>query len=221
MSTRPRFFIIDGHALAYRQYFALPVQAFRTRAGEPTNATYGFTRTLLDILQQERPQYLAVSFDRGLSGREELYAEYKGTREKMPDDLRAQIGRIEEMVQAFNIPVLAQEGFEADDVIGTVAGIVADEELDVCIITGDRDILQLLTEQISVQLPGRRGQKDVVWDLAAFRDQYGLEPWQLVRVEGPDGRQFRQHPRRQGHWRKVRRDPVETIRLHRRHLRTS
>ena len=82
MSGRDRFVIIDGHALAYRQYFALPVQAFRTRAGEPTNATYGFTRTLLDLLLGEKPKYLAVSFDRGLSGREELYEEYKGTREK-------------------------------------------------------------------------------------------------------------------------------------------
>ncbi len=184
MSTRDRFVIIDGHALAYRQYFALPVQAFRTRAGEPTNATYGFTRTLLDILQGEKPEYLAVSFDRGLSGREELYEGYKGTREKMPDDLRAQIERIEEMVQAFNIPVLAQEGYEADDVIGTVVRLVADKDLDVRIITGDRDILQLLSERVNVQLPGRRGQKDVIWTLQAFRDHYGLEPWQLVELKG-------------------------------------
>ena len=184
MSTRDRFVIIDGHALAYRQYFALPVQAFRTRAGEPTNATYGFTRTLLDLLLGEKPEYLAVSFDRGLSGREELYEEYKGTREKMPDDLRSQIERIEEMVQAFNIPVLAQEGYEADDVIGTVVRLVAEEDLDVLIITGDRDILQLLSERVSVQLPGRRGQKDVIWTLQAYRDHYGLEPWQLVELKG-------------------------------------
>ncbi|MCY3719153.1 MAG: DNA polymerase I [Anaerolineaceae bacterium] len=184
MSTRERFVIIDGHALAYRQYFALPVQAFRTRAGEPTNATYGFTRTLLDLLLGEKPEYLAVSFDRGLSGREELYEEYKGTREKMPDDLRSQIERIEEMVQAFNIPVLAQEGYEADDVIGTVVRLVADEDLDVLIITGDRDILQLLSERVNVQLPGRRGQKDVIWTLQAFRGHYGLEPWQLVELKG-------------------------------------
>ncbi|MCY3945806.1 MAG: DNA polymerase I [Anaerolineaceae bacterium] len=184
MSTRDRFVIIDGHALAYRQYFALPVQAFRTRAGEPTNATYGFTRTLLDLLLGEKPEYLAVSFDRGLSGREELYEEYKGTREKMPDDLRSQIERIEEMVQAFNIPVLAQEGYEADDVIGTVVRLVADKDLDVLIITGDRDILQLLSERVRVQLPGRRGQKDVIWTLQAFRDHYGLEPWQLVELKG-------------------------------------
>ncbi|MDE0610347.1 MAG: DNA polymerase I [Anaerolineaceae bacterium] len=184
MSSRERFVIIDGHALAYRQYFALPVQAFRTRAGEPTNATYGFTRTLLDLLLGEKPEYLAVSFDRGLSGREELYEEYKGTREKMPDDLRSQIERIEEMVQAFNIPVLAQEGYEADDVIGTVVRLVANEGLDVLIITGDRDILQLLSERVKVQLPGRRGQKDVIWTLQAFRDHYGLEPWQLVELKG-------------------------------------
>ncbi len=184
MSAQPRFVIIDGHALAYRQYFALPVQAFRTRAGEPTNATYGFTRTLLDILQHDAPEYLAVSLDRGLSGRDELYGEYKGTREKMPDDLRPQIERIEEVVQAFNIPVLALEGYEADDVIGTVVRLLADENVAVHIITGDRDILQLLSDKVSVQLPGRRGQRDVTWDQAAFHDHYSLEPWQLVELKG-------------------------------------
>lgn len=183
MKKLPRFVIIDGHALAYRQYFALPVQSFRTRAGEPTNATYGFTRTLLDILQQDEPEYLAVSFDRGLSGRDTLYGDYKGTREKMPDDLRPQIERIEEVVQAFNIPVLAQQGYEADDVIGTVVSLMAEQDVEIRIITGDRDILQLLSEQVSVQLP-KRGQQDVVWDLAAFRENYGLEPWQLVELKG-------------------------------------
>ena len=83
MASRPTFVLIDGHALAYRQYFALPVNSFTTRAGEPTNAVYGFARTLLDILQQTRPEYIAVSFDQGLSGRDVLYPEYKGTREKV------------------------------------------------------------------------------------------------------------------------------------------
>src|SRR5690606_14598428 len=107
MAERPSFYLIDGHALAYRQYFALPVQGFRTRSGDPSNATFGFTRTLLDILQKDKPKYLAVSFDRGLSGREELFDEYKGTRDKMPDDLIIQMEQIHKVVEAFNIPVLA------------------------------------------------------------------------------------------------------------------
>lgn len=181
MASRPMFFIIDGHALAYRQFFALPVASFSTRAGDPTNAVYGFARTLLDILQKDKPDYIAVSFDQGLSGRDQLYGEYKGTREKMPDELRTQLDRIVEMVSAFNMPLLMKEGYEADDVIGSVVGQAEAEGVDVRIVTGDRDILQLLTEHTTVQLPNRRdGGPDVVWDVAAFREKYGLEPWQLV-----------------------------------------
>lgn len=183
MAAKSMFYIIDGYALAYRQFFALPVAGFSTRAGEPTNAVYGFARTLLDILQKEKPQYIAVSFDRGLSGRETLYSEYKGTREKMPGELRVQLDRIEQLVAAFNMPLLAMEGFEADDVIGTVAPQAEAKGANIRIVTGDRDILQLLTEHITVQLP-RKGEADVVFDVAKFREEYGLEPWQLVEWKG-------------------------------------
>lgn len=179
MSERPMFYLIDGHALAYRQFFGLPVAGFTTRAGEPTNATYGFARLLLDILQHDCPQYLAVSFDMGLSGRDELYGEYKGTREKMPEELQIQMKRIDQLVKAFNVPVLALEGYEADDVIGTVVGQAEAQGVDIRIITGDRDILQLLTPHVTVQLPAR-GSADVVYDEQAFREKYGLEPRQLV-----------------------------------------
>jgi len=143
--SRPQLILIDGHALAYRQYFALPMESFRTRTGEATNAIFGFARTLLDILD-EQPDYLAVTFDQGLSGRGELYADYKGTRDKMPDDLRTQIERIRDVVRAFNIPILEMDGYEADDVLGTVARQAAEQEIHVRIITGDRDLLQLITE---------------------------------------------------------------------------
>lgn len=180
MAERPQFYLIDGHAVAYRQFFALKSGNFTTRAGEPTNATYGFTRILLDILQNDMPRYLAVTFDKGLSGREELFPDYKGTREKMPDDLSTQLDRIEELVKAFNIPILALDGYEADDVIGTVAPVAEAQGVDVRIITGDKDILQLLTPHIQVQLP-KRGEDDVIWDIAAFKEKYsGLEPEKLV-----------------------------------------
>ena len=183
MAERPSLYLIDGHALAYRQYFALPVQGFRTRSGEPTNATFGFTRTLLDILQKDKPKYLAVSFDRGLSGREELFDEYKGTRDKMPDDLIIQMERIHKVVEAFNIPVLALEGYEADDVIGTVTKLAEAAAVDTRIITGDRDLLQLLTPHVNVQLP-KRNEQDAVYDEAMFREEYALDPWQLVELKG-------------------------------------
>ncbi|MDX1991078.1 MAG: DNA polymerase I [bacterium] len=179
--SRPMFYLIDGHAVAYRQFFGLPLESFSTSAGEPTNAVYGFTRILLDILQKERPKYLAVSFDMGMSGRENLYAEYKGTREKMRPELESQLPRIMEVVRAFNIPILAQENYEADDVIGTAVKIVQDQDVDTRVITGDRDILQLLTEYVTVQLPpSRQGGVDEVWDIARFRERYGFEPPQLV-----------------------------------------
>ena len=93
--------LIDGHALAYRMFFALPIEAFTTKEGEPTNATYGFTRTLLDlILGDDPPHYLAVSFDLGATFRDDLFADYKGTREKMPDELDLQIERIKQGMAA-------------------------------------------------------------------------------------------------------------------------
>jgi DNA polymerase-1 len=183
MASRPMFYIIDGHALAYRQYFALPVASFSTRAGEPTNAVYGFARTLLDILQRDKPEYIAVSFDQGLSGRDVLYPEYKGTREKMPTELRSQLDWIVRLVETFNMPTLMMEDCEADDMIGSVVGQAEEQGVDVRIVTGDRDILQLLSDHITVQLP-RRNEADVVFDMAKFREEYGLEPWQLVDWKG-------------------------------------
>jgi DNA polymerase-1 len=179
---RPLFVIVDGYALAYRQFFALRVEQFTTSAGVPVNAIYGFARTLLDILaklKEAEPAYLAVSFDRGLSGREDLFPDYKGTREKMPDDLQIQLDPLEALVRAFNIPILMVDGYEADDIIGTVGVEAEAQGVDMLIVTGDRDLLQLLTEHVAVQLP-RRGESDVVFDVELFREQYGLEPSQLV-----------------------------------------
>ena len=117
-------YLIDGHALAYRMYFALTAGGSSTRwqtsSGEPTAGTYGFARELLRIIEQEKPDYIAVAFDTGKTFRDEIFPAYKGTRAKMPDDLSPQIGRIREMVDAFNIPRLEMEGFEADDVLGSI-----------------------------------------------------------------------------------------------------
>lgn len=176
---RPRLILVDGHAVAYRQFFALASTSFTTRTGEPTNATFGFTRVLLDILEKDRPDYLAVSFDMGLSGRDEVYGEYKGTRDKMPDDLRVQLDRINEIVRAFNIPVLALEGYEADDIIGTVTSQAVEQGVQVHVITGDRDLLQLLQEHVVVQLPTFKG-TDEVFDVQRFIEKYGINPPQLV-----------------------------------------
>jgi DNA polymerase-1 len=152
-------YLIDGHALAYRSYFALTrgggAGRWVTSVGEPTAGVYGFTSVLLRILEQEDPDYLAVVFDTGKTFRDDLYPEYKATRAKMPDDLRPQIERIRTLVDSFNIPRLEMEGYEADDVLGSVARKAVEDGYGVKIFTGDRDLLQLVNERIIVNLPGR------------------------------------------------------------------
>ncbi len=154
----PTLYLIDGHALAYRMFFALTAgggsQRWQTSTGEPTAGTYGFARELLRILEQEKPDYLAVAFDTGKTFRDDIYPEYKATRAKMPDDLRPQLERIRQVVDAFNIPRLEMEGYEADDVLGSVANWATKQGLGVKIITGDRDLLQLVNQRIIVYLAG-------------------------------------------------------------------
>jgi DNA polymerase-1 len=180
MTQKPVLVLIDGHAVAYRQFFAIRADTgFSTRDGEPTNATYGFARLLLDVLLGIRPEYIAVSFDLGLGGRDALYPAYKGTRSAMPDDLVRQIPRIYELVRAFNIPILELPDAEADDVIGTITRQAEEYGLLTHIITGDQDILQLLTEHVRVQLPSYKGD-DKVYDIPAFVERYGFQPPQLI-----------------------------------------
>ena len=154
----PTLYLIDGHALAYRTYFALTrgsPAGFTTSSGEPTAGVFGFTSVLLRIMEQDQPDYLAVAFDTGRTFRDEIYPEYKATRAKMPDDLRPQIERCRQLVDTFNIPRLEMEGYEADDVLGSVARKAVEQGLGVKIITGDRDLLQLVNERVIVSLPGK------------------------------------------------------------------
>ncbi len=179
----PIIYLLDGHALAYRAYFALTrgsSSAFTTHAGEPTAGVFGFTSILLRLLEQDHPDYLAVTFDTGKTFRDKLFPEYKGTRAKMPEDLRPQMDRIRQIVDAFNIPRLEMEGYEADDVLGSLARHLASEGFGVKIITGDRDLLQLVNDRILVNLPGRTiadakdyFAKDVV-------ELFGVKPEQVV-----------------------------------------
>ena len=177
----PTLYLIDGHALAYRMYFALTAGGSSTRwqtsKGEPTAGTYGFARELLRIIEQEKPDYIAVAFDTGKTFRDEIFPAYKGTREKMPDDLSPQIGRIRQMVDAFNIPRLEMEGFEADDVLGSIARIAAIQGLGVKIITGDRDLLQLVNERTAVYLAG--DDQNYLTDEDVIR-KLGVPPLQVV-----------------------------------------
>jgi len=184
MPSKPRLFLIDGHALAYRTYFALTGvgggSRWITKSGEPTAGTYGFTSVLLRLLESESPEYLAVSFDTGRTFRDDLYPEYKATREKMPDDLRLQLDRIREVVNTFGIPILEAEGYEADDVLGTVARKASNEGVEVIILTGDRDLLQLADDSVFIRLAGQKLSEAVDYGPEEVKARYDLEPTQLV-----------------------------------------
>ncbi|HRF50478.1 MAG TPA: DNA polymerase I [Anaerolineales bacterium] len=181
--TRKTLYLIDGHGLAYRTYFALTAASdgsrWVTKSGEPTAGTYGFAVKMLDYLA-EGPDYLAVSFDLGRTFRDDLFAEYKGTREKMPDDLRVQIERIQDLVRAFNAPILTAEGYEADDVLGTVARHAAEAGVDVVIITGDRDLLQLADERVTIRLAGQKLKDSKDYGPAEVKERFGLTPIEYI-----------------------------------------
>ncbi|MEP7286378.1 MAG: DNA polymerase I [Chloroflexota bacterium] len=185
--SRPKLMLIDGHGLAYRQFHGLPMDKFTTKSGEPTNATWGFARTLLDILQSPTPpEYLAVSFDQGLSGREITYTAYKANRDEMASALSVQIDRIRQLVQAFNIPIMEKAGYEADDVLGAASVQGVSLGVDVHIVTGDRDLLQLVNEHVTIELPAppaaRRGASTEaqVYDIARVIERFGVTPQQYV-----------------------------------------
>ncbi|MGH2607414.1 MAG: 5'-3' exonuclease H3TH domain-containing protein, partial [Anaerolineales bacterium] len=184
MPDAPRLFLIDGHSLAYRTYFALTGSGggdrWLTRAGEPTAGTYGFTSVLLRLLEQESPDYLAVSFDTGRTFRDELYPEYKATRDKSPEDLKPQLDRIRQVVSAFGIPILEAEGFEADDVLGTVAHRAAELGVHTVILTGDRDLLQLAGPNTTIRLAGQKLSEAVDYGPEEVEARFGVTPAQFV-----------------------------------------
>jgi DNA polymerase-1 len=142
-----RLLLLDGHSLAYRAFFALPVENFATTTGQPTNAVYGFTAMLINILRDEQPSHIAVAFDVGRQTfRSEAYAGYKATRSETPTDFKGQVSLIKQVLEALAIPTVEAPGYEADDVIATLATQGEAEGMDVLIVTGDRDALQLVDD---------------------------------------------------------------------------
>ena len=179
-STRSaRLLLLDGHSLAYRAFFALPVENFSTTTGQPTNAVYGFTSMLINLLRDEDPTHLAVAFDVSRKTfRSETYAEYKAGRNETPADFRGQVSLIREVLDALRIPSLAVEGYEADDVIATLTTDATAQGLDVLICTGDRDALQLVSGQVTVLYP-RKGVSDMTrFTPGEVESKYGLSPAQ-------------------------------------------
>ncbi|MCW2791456.1 MAG: polA, partial [Nocardioides sp.] len=155
-AARPRLLLLDGHSLAYRAFFALPVENFSTTTGQHTNAVYGFTSMLINVMRDEVPTHIAVAFDRSRQTfRLEEYPEYKAKRNKTPDEFKSQLPLIQEVLDALHIEHLEMEGYEADDIIATLTTQAVDAGYDVLILTGDRDSLQLVSETATVLYPMR------------------------------------------------------------------
>ncbi|MDT8368004.1 MAG: DNA polymerase I [Longimicrobiales bacterium] len=181
--TRPRLFLIDAYALIYRAYFAFIQRPLTNSRGENTSAAFGFARFLEDLRDTWKPDYLAIVFDAGDSFRDEMYEEYKATREKMPDDLRASLAQIRRMVEAYNDPVIELEGYEADDVIGTLSLQAKTRGIESVIVSGDKDFYQLIDEDVVLLNPGRGGPTGVATEwvgLDSADRKFGIPPSQVV-----------------------------------------
>ena len=179
VTSQDRLLLLDGHSLAYRAFFALPIENFSTTTGQPTNAVYGFTAMLINVLRDEKPTHLAVAFDRGEpTFRHEQWVEYKANRRETPDDFRSQLSLIFEVLDALGVRRLSAPGYEADDLIATLATQAAAEGMDVLIVTGDRDVLQLVSNRVTA-LMTRRGITEMTrFTPATVTEKYGLTPAQ-------------------------------------------
>lgn len=188
MGDKRKYLLLDGHSLAYRAFFALP-STMTTSAGQPTNAVYGFTSMLLKVLDEERPDAVIVAFDgpRAELRRTREFPAYKAHRPTMPDELRSQMEMIEHLLGHMRIPVLRAEGYEADDVLATLASRVAEAGDQAVIVTGDRDTLQLVGEGVKVLMTGKGITETVSYDRAAVEERYGLSPEKLPEMAGLKG----------------------------------
>jgi DNA polymerase I len=171
--------LIDGHSLAFRAFHALPPNLATSR-GELTNAVFGFVSMLLNVLRDIQPTYIGVAFDVGRTFRHEQYPEYKANRAKTPEEIIYQVERIKEILGAMRIPTFSLEGYEADDVIGTLSRQAEETGVDTLIVTGDTDAFQLIDARVRVMTSGRRFSDTVVYDAQAIRERYGLSPSQLI-----------------------------------------
>jgi len=175
---RQKLVVFDGHALVHRGFHAIP--HLTTKDGTPTNAVYGFTMMMLLALRELKPDYAIVAWDApGKTFRHDQYSDYKATRKKAPDELYAQMPLTKELVAAFNIPLIEAPGYEADDIIGTLTKSYQDR-LDVVVVTGDMDELQLVSENVAVYTM-RKGFSDTfIYDEKAVYDKYGVTPEEFI-----------------------------------------
>ncbi|MFE4469163.1 DNA polymerase I [Leifsonia sp. NPDC056824] len=183
-SEKPTLLVIDGHSLAFRAFYALPVDSFVNREGQHTNGIHGFIAMLINLLQQQRPTHLAVAFDISrYSFRTREYPEYKGTRNETPSEFVGQIPLLQEALHAMNITTIAKEDFEADDILATLARQGREQGYRVLLVSGDRDVIQLVNDDVTLLYPNVRGVSELkIYDPAAVRERYGVEPHQYPEI---------------------------------------
>jgi DNA polymerase I len=178
-----RFFILDGTALAYRAYFGMIGRPLINSKGQNTSAVFGFANYLLKVLSDEKPDYLVAVFDTPEpTFRHKKFPEYKATREKMPEEMASQLDHIKQMLSAFGVPTVERPGYEADDVIGTLAQLAAKEDINVFMVTGDKDFMQLITPKIKMYKPGKSGMDVEIVDEKGVELKFGVKPSSVIDV---------------------------------------
>src|SRR3989338_7683348 len=182
-----RLILIDSHAIIHRAYHALP--PFTSPKGEPTGAVYGFTSILLRILRELKPDFIAAAFDLpGPTFRHIAYERYKAQRPETPSDLSSQFEKVREILEAFGILIFEKQGYEADDIIGTIAEKVKkNKDIETIIVTGDLDALQLVRPKLKVYSMKKGISDTIIYDEKAVKERYGLKPEELIDFKGLRG----------------------------------
>jgi DNA polymerase I len=176
-----KFIIIDAMAMAYRAYFAFISRPLTTKKGEPTSAVYGFLNQLLKILEENKPDYIAVAFDsKEKTFRHDRYDKYKSSREAMPDDMIPQLGRIKDIINALNMPLYILPGYEADDIIGTAVKRAEKKGMISFVITPDKDYNQMVTDKVKLIKAGKSLDEIVIYDVAKVKEEFGFAPKQMI-----------------------------------------
>ncbi len=183
-SEKPTLLLIDGHSLAFRAFYALPIDSFVTRDGQHTNAIHGFLSMLILLLQKEKPTHLGVAFDISrFSFRNREYEDYKGTRGETPPEFKGQVPLLQEALKAMNIVTITKEDFEADDILATLSLQGKEQGYRVLVVSGDRDTIQLVDDDVTLLYPNARGVSELkVYDEDAVRERYGIEPAQYPEI---------------------------------------
>ena len=181
MTDPKRFYVLDGTALLYRAHFAMINNPLMTSSGQVTSGIFGFMNALLKLLKEEAPDYLAVTFDdRSKTFRHEIYTEYKATREKMPDELAGQIEPLDRVLEAMKVPVLRVPGYEADDVMGTLATQAEAKGWHTYLVTGDKDMMQLVSDHTYVYVPARGKIPAKVYKAEDVLERWGIPPEKMI-----------------------------------------